>query len=68
VITGLAMVVTLAAIASTLLVRDVSHGIGSIVTPMRALGDGDLSAVARIRANARRSGRWLTPCRCSRTR
>jgi methyl-accepting chemotaxis protein len=41
---GLGLAVMLAICASFLLVRDVSSGIRSIVTPMRALGEGDLAA------------------------
>ena len=44
VIACLGIVVSLATIVSVLLVRDVSSGIGSIIRPMRALGEGDLSA------------------------
>jgi methyl-accepting chemotaxis protein len=40
----LALVIGLAGIASVYLVRDVSRCIASIVTPMRALSDGDLTA------------------------
>ena len=47
------------------LVRDVSDGIASIVTPMQALGKGDLSADVRTGARTPRSASWRTPCRCS---
>jgi methyl-accepting chemotaxis protein len=40
----LALVVGVAIVVSVLLVRDVSSGIGSIIRPMRALGEGDLGA------------------------
>ncbi len=36
--------VLIAAVAALLLVRDVSRGIASIIRPMQALGEGDLSA------------------------
>jgi methyl-accepting chemotaxis protein len=42
---GVLAVVTLAGLCAAIyLVRDVSSGIGSIIAPMRALSDGDLSA------------------------
>ena len=41
----LALVIGLAALMSIYLVRDVSRGIASIIKPMRALGDGDLTTV-----------------------
>lgn len=40
----LALVIGLAALTSVYLVRDVSRGIASIMKPMRALSDGDLTA------------------------
>jgi methyl-accepting chemotaxis protein len=43
VILGAALIVGIT--VSVLMVRDVSNGIASIVTPMQALGEGDLSAV-----------------------
>ena len=50
------------------LVRDVSTGIASIVTPMQALGKGDLPRKCRTRARRPKSAPWPTPCRCSRKR
>ena len=62
-ILGAAVIVGIA--VSYYLVRDVSDGIASIVTPMQALGQGDLSADVRTRARRPRSAPWRIPCRCS---
>ena len=62
----LAAAVMIGIVVSFYLVRDVSGGIASIVTPMQALGKGDLTR-RRCRTRARRpkSARWRTPCRFS---
>ena len=41
---ALALLILAGAAIAIYLVRDVSRGIGSIITPMRALGEGDLAA------------------------
>jgi methyl-accepting chemotaxis protein len=40
----LALVMALCLVVAVMVKRDVSHGINSIITPMRALGEGDLAA------------------------
>jgi methyl-accepting chemotaxis protein len=47
VIGGLTLATLLGAMIAYYMVRDVSHGIRSIIEPMRALGEGDLSAAIR---------------------
>ena len=45
VVIALGLAVVLGIVAGIYLIRDVSRGITSIVTPMKALGEGDLTAV-----------------------
>jgi methyl-accepting chemotaxis protein len=45
VLAALAILVLAGVLVAIYLVRDVSRGIGSIVTPMRSLGEGDLTAI-----------------------
>ncbi|HEY0234907.1 MAG TPA: MCP four helix bundle domain-containing protein, partial [Afipia sp.] len=40
----LLIMIALGLVASVLIVRDIAHGIASVITPMRALANGDLSA------------------------
>ena len=45
VLCALGVLILAGVLAAIYLVRDVSRGIGSIISPMRALGEGDLTAV-----------------------
>ncbi|PZA11147.1 methyl-accepting chemotaxis protein [Rhodopseudomonas palustris] len=44
VMTILGLAITVGVIASVMVIRDITSGIGSIIKPMQALGQGDLSA------------------------
>jgi len=47
------------------LVRGVSAGIKSIVVPMQALGNGDLTAQVPHQGEKTEIGAMAEPCRCS---
>jgi methyl-accepting chemotaxis protein len=72
VILGAAIILGVA--VSFYLVRDVSRGIASIVTPMQALGSGDLTAQVPHQNEKTEIGamadvlQWLMFCRCSNRR
>ncbi|PZA10435.1 methyl-accepting chemotaxis protein [Rhodopseudomonas palustris] len=56
VITILVLAIAFGAIASYLVIRDISRGIASIIAPMQALGQGDLTAEVPHRGEATEIG------------
>ena len=53
---------------SLYMVRDITKGIASIVTPMQALGAGDLDAEVPHHGEKTEWASWRTPCRSLKTR
>lgn len=63
IIGGLVLATLLGAAIAYYMVRDVSDGINSIVEPMRALGEGDLTATITSKDDATEIGRMATALR-----